>query len=259
MSDKTPVIEVKGLQNCFGKHWVHKDVNLTVNQGEILAIVGGSGSGKTTLVRSILRLMRPTAGEIRVFGVDMMQASTQQLIAVRQRIGMMFQHGALFSGLTVLENIMLPLQEYTQLAKPVIARVAMLKLGLVGLPAEAADRYPSELSGGMIKRAAIARALALDPELVFLDEPTAGLDPDSANGIDELVLELKKTIGLTIVMVTHDLDTLWRVTDRIAFIGEGKVLQLAPIAELAQSAIPEIHDYFTGPRGRAAQQAGGVA
>lgn len=247
-------LEISGLKTCFGDVCVLKGIDLSVRQGEIMAIVGGSGSGKSTLLRSILLLLKPAAGTIRLFGEAFQQASAKEEIRLRKKWGMMFQHGALFSSLTVLENIAFPLREYTQLDEKMIAEIALLKLLLVGLPIESAHQYPSELSGGMQKRAAIARALALDPELLFLDEPTAGLDPHSASGIDELVLNLKSMLNLTLVMVTHDLDTLWRVTDRVAFLGEGKVLAVGTMEELAAMEQPLVKAYFSGPRAKAAQQ-----
>lgn len=248
------ILEVRGLKTYFGETCILKGIDLTVQQGEIMAIVGGSGSGKSTLLRSILLLLQPRAGTIRLFGKDIQHCSQAEEISLRQKWGMMFQQGALFSSLTVLENIAFPLQEYTSLDTAMIREIALLKLVLVGLPVETAHKYPAELSGGMQKRAAIARALALDPELLFLDEPTAGLDPQSASGLDELVLNLKSMLNLTLVMVTHDLDTLWRVADRVAFLGEGKVLAVGTMMELSQMTHPLIKAYFSGPRAKAAHQ-----
>jgi len=247
---KTPVIDVKGLGNRFGSHWVHKDLDFTVYPGEILAIVGGSGCGKTTLLRSIILLHRPTVGEVSVFNKNVLSLSGSEAGAMCRRWGMLFQHGALFSSLTVLENILFPLNEFTQLPKKLATEIALLKIHLAGLEAEAAHLYPSELSGGMLKRAALARSIALDPELLFLDEPTAGLDPNSADAFDDLLLQLKDTLNLTVVMVTHDLDTLWRVTDRVAFLGEGKNLATLPMEALSQDPHPMIQSYFHGPRGQ---------
>lgn len=249
------VIEVRRLRTQFGHTVVHEDVNLTVCQGEIFALVGGSGSGKSVLLREIIQLQRPSAGSIRVFGVETAQMTNAELVALRRRWGVLFQQGALFSALTVAENVAVPLQEHTSLSDALIRELAMVKIILAGLAPEAATRYPRELSGGMRKRAAMARAIALDPDLVFLDEPTAGLDPESASGLDELVLHLKEVLGLTVVIVTHDLDSLWRVADRVAVLGEGKVLEVGAMEELSHSDNPAIRVYFHGPRGRAARQA----
>ncbi len=250
--DLSPVIEVRGLRTQFGALVLHQDLDLSVRRGEVLAIVGGSGSGKTTLLREIALLERPAAGSIRLFGEELAGIGEAEAFGLRRRFGMMFQQGALFSSLTVRENIAVPLREHTRLPARLIAEIAELKIALVGLPAHAAGRYPRELSGGMVKRAAVARALALDPGLLFLDEPTAGLDPVGAGGFDELVLALQQALGLTVVMVTHDLDSLWRITDRVAFLGERRVLACAPMAELTRAAQPLIRAYFGGPRGRAA-------
>lgn len=253
--DRQPVVEIKNLKKFLGGHWVLNGVNLIINRGEILAIVGGSGSGKTTLLRQILMLDAPTSGTVKVFDIDVNHCNDVTADQIRQRWGMMFQHSALFGSLTVLENVAFPMHEHTTLNNSLINEIAMLKINLVGLPLDAAGKYPLELSGGMQKRAALARAIALDPELLFLDEPSAGLDPESANSFDELIVNLKKVLGLTIVMVTHDLDTLWSTTDRIAFLADGKVAAVEPIQELAKSEIPAIHNYFTGPRGRTASEA----
>lgn len=249
-----PVIEVKDLKTYLGQSWVLQGVDLTVKRGEILGLVGGSGSGKSTLLRSLLLLLTPAAGSLRLFGQDILHCQPAQLRQIRRRWAMMFQQGALFSSLTVLENVAFPLQEYTHLSQATIRAIAALKLALVGLPQQAAHKFPSELSGGMLKRAALARALALDPELLFLDEPTAGLDPQSASGLDELVLQLKETLGLTLVIVTHDLDTLWQITDRVAFLGEGKVLAIDTMQKLAVMPHPLIQAYFSGKRAQAAAE-----
>ncbi len=241
----TPIIEIKGLKNYLGGQWVHKDVNLTVNKGEILAIIGGSGSGKTTIIRSILMLLKPTAGSIKVFGEDIGKLNEDQANAIRRRWGMLFQHSALFSSMTVLENIMFPIQELARLAQPFIQELALLKLALVGLSKDAASKSPSELSGGMQRRAAAARAIAMDPELLFLDEPTSGLDPISAKQFDNLVVFLRDTLNLTIVMVSHDIESLQRTTDRVAFIGAGEVIAVEPINELMKNKHPLIADYFS--------------
>jgi phospholipid/cholesterol/gamma-HCH transport system ATP-binding protein len=248
------VIEVRGLTTCLGGTCVHESLDLEVRRGEVLGIVGGSGSGKTTLLRAILMLVRPRSGSIRVLGEEVLGLPADRAQGLRQRIGVMFQHGALFTSLTVLENVAVPLREHTTLSGGLVRDIAGLKLALAGLPPEAAGRYPSELSGGMIKRAAVARALALDPELLFLDEPTAGLDPQSAAALDELVLDLKASLGLTVVMVTHDLDTLWRASDRVAFLGEKRVLALDSMSGLCRREHPAIRAFFDGPRGRAARE-----
>lgn len=241
----TPIIEIQGLKNYLGGQWVHSNVNLTVQKGEIVAIIGGSGSGKTTILRSILMLQEPTEGKIRVFGQDISTINDEEASALRRRWGMLFQHSALFSGMTVLDNIMFPMRELASLDKKFMKQLAMLKLSLVGLPKDAANKYPSELSGGMQRRAAAARAIAMDPELLFLDEPTTGLDPHGARQFDELILFLRDALNLTIVMISHDLESIQNCTDRVAFIGEGKILSLAPIDELMKNSHPLIADYFS--------------
>lgn len=253
LSADKPVIELKNVSTHIADKIIHQNLNLTIYPGEILAIVGGSGSGKTTLLRAILKLQPLTTGKIEIFGQDIYHSSSTIEEQILSNWGVMFQHGALFSSLTVLENVMFPLLERTKLDHKTIKDIAKLKIAMVGLEPEAAYKYPAELSGGMKKRAAIARAIALDPLLLFLDEPTAGLDPQGASALDELVMSLKKYLGLTIVIVTHDVDTLWRVTDRVAFLGEGKVLQVDPMDKLVQSKQQIIHDYFSDPRSRAAQ------
>lgn len=253
MTKTDTIIEVKNVKTRLGGVWVHKDVNLTINRGEVLAIVGGSGSGKTTLLREMLMLQRPTSGSIRVFDVEMTTADSATLLAVQRRWGVLFQQIALFSSLTLLENVAFPLHEHTKLNDKTIEKLALLKILLAGLPATAASKYPSELSGGMQKRAGLARAIVLDPELLFLDEPSAGLDPDSAGALDELILSLQATLGLTIVMVTHDLDSLWTVSNRVAFLGEGKVLAVEPMEKLVKNPTKQIQTFFNGPRGRVAE------
>jgi len=240
-----PVIEIKGLKNYLGNQWVHSDVNLSIEKGEIVAIIGGSGSGKTTILRSVLMLQKPTAGKITVFGKDISTLNDQSADEMRRRWGMLFQHSALFSGMTVLENIMFPMKELTSLEHPFMKKLAMLKISLVGLPKEAASKLPSQLSGGMQRRAAAARALAMDPELLFLDEPTTGLDPYSARQFDELILFLRDALDLTVVIVSHDLESIKRCTDRVAFIGEGKILALEPIKDLMKNKQPLIAEYFS--------------
>ncbi len=251
---KPAIIEIRNLNTRFGEHVVHDNINLKVNQGEIFALVGGSGCGKSTLLRSILLLEKPVSGSIQIFGREVIGLSDEQALPLRRRYGVMFERGALFSALTVVENVCMVLHEHTQLSKRLIDEVARIKIALTGLPADAANKYPGELSGGMRKRAALARAIALDPELLLLDEPTAGLDPLSAAGIDELVLSLRNALGLSIMLVTHDLDLLWRVTDRVAVLGDGHILGCGTMNELSKMEHPIIREYFYGPRGRAANE-----
>lgn len=240
-----PVIEVEGLKNQLGGQWIHTDVNFKVEKGEIFAIIGGSGSGKTTILRALLMLLKPTEGKIKIFGKDILRLSGKQATEIRRRWGMLFQHSALFSTMNVLENIMFPMQEFTDLTPKFIKELAMLKLSLVGLPKEAAAKFPFELSGGMQRRAAAARALAMDPELLFLDEPTTGLDPHSARKFDELILFLRETLDLTVVFISHDMESLKHASDRIAFVGEGKILAIGTFDELASNKHPLISDYFS--------------
>ncbi|OGT25162.1 MAG: ABC transporter ATP-binding protein [Gammaproteobacteria bacterium RIFCSPLOWO2_02_FULL_42_14] len=244
------IIDVCHLKNYLGGRWIHDDVNFSVKRGEIIAIIGGSGCGKTTLLRSILRLMTPTSGEISVFNTNVLTASNDVLLAVQKRWGVMFQSGALFSSLNVLENILYVLHEYAIMPREMQIELAKLKITMVGLELDAAYKYPSELSGGMRKRAALARAIAFDPELIFLDEPTAGLDPKSAGDLDDLILHMRDNLGLTFVMVTHDLDTLWYVPDRVIFLGEGKVLADQPMDVLRKNPYPAIQSYFSGHRNK---------
>ncbi len=248
------VVEVSGLNTRFGANVVHADVSFAGRRGEIFALVGASGCGKSTLLREAIVLQRPQSGAIRVFGRDVVGLSDEEALPLRRRWGVMFERGALFSALTVSENVGMVLAEHTPLAPRLIAEIAALKIALTGLPADAGPKYPAELSGGMRKRAALARAIALDPELLFLDEPTAGLDPLSATGIDELVRHLRDALGLTIMMVTHDLDLLWRAADRVAVLGEGRILGSGTMQELAGSGHPLVREYFHGPRGRAARE-----
>lgn len=242
------VIEIKGLKNQFGDLVVHQDLDFVVKQGAIQAIVGSSGCGKTTLLRSILMLHTPSKGEIKVFGINILRASHEETSKIQHNWGIAFQQNALFSSLTVLENVIYPLKELTNIPKELYQDIARLKISLVGLPPESAKLLPAELSGGMRKRAAVARAIALDPQLLILDEPTAGLDPSSAGELDGLILKLRETLSLTVLIVTHDIDTLKRVPDTVAFLGEKKVLANLPLPDLRQQTHPLIHDYFTGPR-----------
>lgn len=246
------VIELCGVATHFGAKVVHRDINLAVQRAEIFALIGGSGSGKSTLLREMILLHRPDAGSIRVLGCDLAKLNRDDDLALRQRWGVMFQHGGLFGALTVLENIGLPLREHTDLNSDLIDELAHWKLALTGLKPEVGAQFPAQLSGGMLKRASLARALALDPELLFLDEPTAGLDPVSAAGVDELVLQLRELFGLTIVMITHDLDLLWQVADRVAVLADGTVQATAAMADLAQLDNPLVRPFFDGPRGQAA-------
>ncbi|KAG9550698.1 hypothetical protein KCV01_g23255, partial [Aureobasidium melanogenum] len=229
------VIEVRGLVNRFGTQTVHEDLDLDVRRGEIIGIVGGSGTGKSVLLRTIVGLVRPVAGEVRVFGENLLALDEDRRSLVERRFGVLFQSGALFSSLTVAENVALPLVEHAKLPRPDAQRLAGVKLALSGLPVDAGRKYPSQLSGGMIKRAALARALALDPEILFLDEPTAGLDPISAAAFDSLIVTLRDALGLTVFLVTHDLDTLYSTCDRVAVLSQRRVLAVGPIDEVART------------------------
>lgn len=257
VSQKAPeaIICIRALRNCFGKQCVHEDLNLDVHRGEILGVVGGSGTGKSVLLRSIVGLRRPTAGQIHVFGEDLMALSGARRSTLERRFGVLFQRGALFSSLTVAENVALPLIEYGGLQRRDAEQLAQVKLALVGMPADAGNKYPASLSGGMVKRAALARALALDPEILFLDEPTAGLDPIGAAAFDGLIRTLRDALGLTVFLVTHDLDTLYTICDRVAVLSQKKVLVVDRLSVVAATDDPWIQAYFHGPRGRAAQQA----
>ena len=248
------VIEMQNVTTRFGDHVVHSGIDLEIRRAEVFAVIGGSGSGKSTLLREMILLQRPDSGTIRVLGVDLATVSDDDALALRQRWGVMFQHGGLFGSLTVAENVGLPLREHTALRNTLINDIAAWKLAMTGLKPEVGEQYPSELSGGMMKRASLARALALDPELLFLDEPTAGLDPQSAAGVDELVLKLRDLFGLTIIMITHDLDMLWQVADRVAVLADGKVQGIGSMKELSRMDNPAIRPFFEGPRARAAQQ-----
>jgi phospholipid/cholesterol/gamma-HCH transport system ATP-binding protein len=252
-----PVIEINKVSTHFGGHVVHSGLDLQVRRAEIFALVGGSGSGKSTLLREMILLHRPDSGSIRVLGVDLNQLGDDQALALRQRWGVMFQHGGLFGSLTVMENVGLPLREHTELEDGLIDDLCAWKLAMSGLAPAVGAQYPPELSGGMMKRASLARALALDPELLFLDEPTAGLDPQSADGVDALVRKLRDLFGLTIVIITHDLDLLWQVADRVAVLAEGKVQAVGSMSELSRMDNPAVRQFFDGPRGRAAHEQAG--
>jgi phospholipid/cholesterol/gamma-HCH transport system ATP-binding protein len=245
------VIRIRGLVTGFGRKVIHDHLDLDVRRGEVLGVVGGSGSGKSVLLRAIIGLVRPREGVVEVFGSKVGEVEGPQMRRLEMRWGVLFQEGALFSSQTVAENIQVPLREYTKMSQELMDEIAAVKLNLVGLPPDTAHKYPSELSGGMKKRAALARALALDPELLFLDEPTSGLDPISADGFDVLIRQLQKSLGLTVFMVTHDVDSLRAVTDRIAVLVDRKVVT-GTIGELRKNPDPWIQEYFSGTRGRAA-------
>ena len=246
-------ITVRNLLTRFGTHIIHQNLDLTIHKGEIIGIVGGSGTGKSVLMREMIGLLRPAAGQISVLGEDPHTPDPRRAEALRRRWGVLFQEGALFSGLSTAQNILMPMREFTTLNIPLRRDLTAIKLGLVGLPPETADKTPSELSGGMKKRVGLARALALDPEILFLDEPTAGLDPISANDFDELILSLRHSLGLTVVMITHDLDSLVRICDRIAVLVDKRVTT-GHLDELRENPHPWIREYFSGARGRLVTQ-----
>jgi len=249
---KHPIV-VEGLKNAFGDNVIHEGLSLTVNRGEILGVVGGSGTGKSVLMRAIIGLQVPVEGSIEVLGRSITDEDDDDDIDIRSRWGVLFQGGALFSTLTVAENVEVPLKEfYPEIGVDLLHEIARFKVMLSGLPEEAAAKYPAELSGGMKKRAGLARALSLDPELLFLDEPTAGLDPIGAAAFDRLTKELQETLGLTVFLITHDLDTLHEICDRVAVLAEKKVIAVGTIPELLALDHPWIQEYFNGPRGRAA-------
>ncbi|WP_449043805.1 ABC transporter ATP-binding protein [Paracoccus versutus] len=250
------IIEVRGLRTQFGRHVVHDGLDLDLRRGEILGVVGGSGTGKSVLLRTIVGLNRPTAGTVRVFGQDVGALAGPAREALERRWGVMFQGGALFSSLTVRENVEVPLRAVPGLAPEARRGLAELKVSMAGLPWSANDKYPSDLSGGMRKRAGLARALALDPEILFLDEPTAGLDPIGADAFDRLIVELRDALDLSVFLVTHDLDTLHACCDRIAVLAENKVLVSGTMAEMLRVDHPWVHEYFHGPRARAAMATG---
>jgi len=258
MSAPEPIIRVRGLVNRFGAETVHDGLDLDVRHGEVIGIVGGSGSGKSVLLRTIVGLNRPAKGKVEVFGHDLLTMSDRQMRDLERRWGVLFQDGALFSSLTVAQNIEVPIKEHFNIPLNLMDEISAVKVGMVGLPEGAGEKYPSQLSGGMRKRAGLARALALDPEIVFLDEPTAGLDPIAAGAFDELIRDLKASLGLTVFMVTHDLDSLFAICDRVAVLVD-KRIRVGTLEQLLQDDHPWIHSYFQGPRGRAAQHSEVVA
>lgn len=249
------IIRVRDLTNQFGPQVVHQHLDLDLYRGEVLGVVGGSGTGKSVLLRTIVGLRQPNTGTVRVFDEDLLTLPTERRSELERRFGVLYQRGALFSSLTVLENIALPLIEHAGLTRAQAERLAASKVALVGLPGHAGDKYPTELSGGMVKRAALARALALEPDILFLDEPTAGLDPIGAAAFDQLIRTLRDALGLSVFLVTHDLDTLYTLCDRVAVLSQKRVLVADRLDVVAATDDPWIHDYFHGPRGRAAEQA----
>lgn len=249
------IIDVEGLRTQFGQFVVHDKLDLKVRTSEILGVVGGSGTGKSVLMRAIIGLKTPSAGTVKVFGESFYDANEAERLAIERRWGILFQGGALFSSMTVAQNVMAPIREHLDLPEALMRDIAAMKISMSGLPPEAGDKYPAELSGGMKKRAGLARALALDPEIVFLDEPTAGLDPIGAAKFDELIVNLKESLGLTVFMVTHDLDTLHATCDRIAVLAEKRVIAIGSIPEVQATGHAWIDAYFSGPRGRAASAA----
>ena len=255
--DKTkPPIEARGIRSQFGTNVIHEDLNFRVNRGEIVGLVGGSGAGKSVLMNTLLGLKEPEAGIIRYFGQNREKLSSKERRDVNNEMGVLFQGGALFSSMTVRQNIMVPLREHTDLPVPLMRELADMKIHMVGLPSEAATLYPSDLSGGMKKRAGLARSLALDPEILFLDEPTAGLDPIGANAFDELILGLREAMNLTVLMVTHDLDSLYAICDRVAVLVDKHIAIADTLTKVMEYEHPWVKEYFGGPRSRAAMSSG---
>jgi phospholipid/cholesterol/gamma-HCH transport system ATP-binding protein len=254
---ETPIIEVRGIKTAFGTHVVHDGLDLSVRRGEVIGLVGGSGTGKSVLLNTIVGLKRPDAGEIFFDGQRLNAMSANERRNLEASWGVLFQNGALFSSLTVRENVMAPMREHLKMPRRLMSEIADMKIALSGLGPEAGPKFPSELSGGMKKRAGLARALALDPDILFLDEPTAGLDPIGAAAFDMLIKDLSSTLGLTVFMVTHDLDSLYTICDRVAVLADKRVAAVAPIKELEQNSHPWIQEYFHGPRGRIAAAAQG--
>ena len=255
LDEEAPPIEVKGLVSAYGDRVIHDGLDLTVRRGEVLGVVGGSGAGKSVLLNTLIGLKVPEAGVVKIFGQDLDRATTASWDAIERSWGVLFQQGALFSNLTVKENVAVPMQEHTRMSKSMISALSELKIAMAGLPPEAGALKPSELSGGMIKRASLARALALDPELLFLDEPTSGLDPISAAAFDELIRDLADSLDLTVFMITHDLDSLYSITDQVAVLADKHVVAMAPVRELEHYDHPWIRQYFLGTRGRASAEA----
>lgn len=252
MEQRNNLIEVRGVRNQFGTQIVHDGLDLDVRTGEILSVVGGSGTGKSVLLRTIVGLNRPAAGSVHIMGHDYLGLPATEKLRIDQKMGVLFQQGALFSSLTVLENVAVPLLEHAGLSRKEAMSLAKLKIALAGLPSEAGAKYPANLSGGMVKRAALARALVLDPDILFLDEPTAGLDPIGASAFDELIRTLRDALGLTVFLVTHDLDTIFTITDRVAVLSQKRVLVNDTLNNVMRVDDPWIQSYFNGPRGRAA-------
>lgn len=255
MTERDKIIEVRGLRNQFGAQVVHDNLDLDVYRGEILGVVGGSGSGKSVLLRSIIGLLRPAAGSVKLLGEDMLRIDDSRRAQIESRCGVLFQNGALFSSLSVADNVMVPMREHFRLPSALMERLAALKIALAGLPPNAGAKFPSELSGGMVKRAALARSLALDPDILFLDEPTAGLDPIGAAAFDQLILTLRESLGLTVFLITHDLDTLYTICDRVAVLSQKRVLIADTLARVERCDDAWVQDYFQGPRGRSAELA----
>jgi len=247
---KSTIITVSDVVTRFGNNVVHDGINLSIRRGEIYGLLGGSGSGKSTLLKEMIMLLRPQVGEVRVLGQNLLTISRSDAAFLRHQWGVLFQAGALYSSLTVEENVGIKLHEYTDLPEALIRDIVQMKIAMVGLPEEAAALYPAELSGGMVKRAALARALAVDPQLLFLDEPTSGLDPVGAEAFDNLILELREILGLTVVMVTHDLDSIWTIVDRFAVLGEHKVIAEGTLNEVIRNHHPIVRQFFGGARGR---------
>jgi phospholipid/cholesterol/gamma-HCH transport system ATP-binding protein len=239
------IIEARSVKTMFGDHLVHQDISFAIDSGTVVALIGGSGSGKSTLLREIIGLLPPTSGSTHLFGADVWGSSSEELFELKKRFGVLFQNGALFSALTVGENVAVPLVENSRLSSKHVAEVVQLRLGLSGLSADTAMKMPSELSGGMRKRVALARALALEPEILFLDEPTSGLDPINARAFDHLIKTLSRSLGLTVFMVTHDLDSISLIADRVIVLGQGRVIADGSLAEVIQSKDPWITEYFS--------------